>query len=379
MRYFLLPLVILLSSTITTKAQTTTIQDDFEGNGTILLDSVFYQLVWSDEFDTDGAVNSGNWFHQTLLPNGDSWYNGEIQHYTNRIENSYVEDGVLNILAKKEVFTDQEQTKEYTSARLNSKFAFKYGRVEIRAKLPFGRGTWPAIWMLGKNINEYGAYWTYNGYGTSYWPACGEIDIMEHWGNHQNYVQSATHTPSSHGNTVNLGGKTISTASDEFHVYALEWTEEKLVFSVDDVVHYTYNPPVKDGSTWPFDAEQYLLLNVAITNDILSHFEQSSLQIDYVRVYQESGLSIIQIDNNQSLMYYPNPIDDAFNIRLDKAVEEDVTIRIYDIEGKLVETHVESASKNIITLKNLEHLLTGTYIVSGQLEEGDFSFKVFKN
>jgi len=374
MRCLLLSLAILLSSTIITHAQTTIIQGDFDQN-----EVIFDQLVWSDEFDTDGAINSGNWFHQTQLPNGVSWYNGEVQHYTNRIENSYVEDGVLNILAKKEVFTDQGHTKEYTSARLNSKFAFKYGRVEIRAKLPFGRGTWPAIWMLGKNINEYGAYWTYNGYGASYWPACGEIDIMEHWGSHQNYVQSATHTPSSHGNTVNLGGQTISTASDEFHVYSLEWTEEKLVFSVDDVVHYTYNPPVKDGSTWPFDAEQYLLLNVAITNDILSHFVQSSLQIDYVRVYQENKLSTTQIDNNQSLMYYPNPIDDEFNISLDETVEEDVTLRIYDVDGKLVETHVESASKNKITLKNLEHLSTGTYIILCELNEIDYSFKVFKN
>jgi len=285
MRYFLLPIAILVSSTIITKAQTTIIQDDFDRT-----EVIFDQLVWSDEFDTDGAINSGNWFHQTQLPTTFSWYNGEIQHYTDRIENSFVEDGVLNILAKKEVFTDQGQTKEYTSARLNSKFAFKYGRIEIRAKLPFGRGTWPAIWMLGKNITENGAYWYNEGFGTTSWPACGEIDIMEHWGNNQNYVQSATHTPSSHGNTVNHGGQAISTASDEFHVYSMEWTEEKLVFSVDDVVHYTYNPPVKDGSTWPFDTEQYLLLNVAITNDILSHFEQSSLQIDYVRVYQESGL-----------------------------------------------------------------------------------------
>jgi len=248
-----------------------------------------WNLVWSDEFESEGAINSENWFQQTQLPNGLSWYNGELQHYTDRIENSFVEGGVLKIAAIKEPFTDQGQTKEYTSARLNSKITYKYGRIEIRAKLPFGQGTWPAIWTLGKNIAEPGAYWYNEGFGTTSWPACGEIDIMEHWGSNQNFTQSATHTPSSFGGTVNHGGQVIQTASSEFHVYAMEWTEEELVFSVDDVVHYTYNPPVKNSSTWPFDEEQYLVLNIAIEGGISPYFVQSSLQIDYVRLYCEDG------------------------------------------------------------------------------------------
>ncbi len=243
-------------------------------------------LVWSDEFDGDGAINSNKWFHQTQLPAGGNWYNGEVQHYTNRIENSYVSDGTLKIVAKKESFTDQGYTKQYTSARLNSKFAFTYGRVEVRAKLPTGVGTWPAIWMLGKNISEPGAYWQTEGYGTTGWPACGEIDIMEHWGNNQNYVQSAMHTPSSYGGTINHGGQTISTVSSQFHTYTLEWSPEKMVFSVDDIEHYTYNPTTKDSSTWPFDADQYMLLNIAIQPSIEASFVQSSMEIDYVRVYQ---------------------------------------------------------------------------------------------
>ena len=242
------------------------------------------QLVWSDEFNGGGAINTANWFHQTQLPNGVSWYNNEIQHYTNRTDNSYVSGGHLNIVAKKEVFTDQGQTKEYTSARLNS--TFTYGRVEVRAKLPKGVGTWPAIWTLGRNISEPGAYWETQGYGAVGWPACGEIDIMEHWGNNQNYVQSAIHTPSSYGGTINKGGQTISTASSAFHVYALEWTEEKMVFSVDDVVHYTYNPTVKNADTWPFDLEQYIILNIAIEPSIDPTFTESTMEIDYIRVYQ---------------------------------------------------------------------------------------------
>ncbi|MGB6268738.1 MAG: glycoside hydrolase family 16 protein, partial [Olleya sp.] len=148
-------------------------------------DPVYDNLVWSDEFDGSGAIDSSKWFHQTQLPAGGSWFNGEIQHYTNRIDNTFLSSGNLNLVAKKEVFTDQGYTKQYTSARLNSKFAFQYGKVEVRAKLPTGVGTWPAIWMLGKNITETGAYWQTQGYGTTGWPACGEIDIMEHWGHNQ--------------------------------------------------------------------------------------------------------------------------------------------------------------------------------------------------
>ena len=209
--------------------------------------TLYNNLVWSDEFDGTGAVNLINWFHQTQLPNEGNWYNGEIQHYTNRQINSYVSNGSLNIIAKKETYTDQGITKQYTSARLNSKFAFKYGRVEVRAKLPTGSGTWPAIWMLGKNIIEPGNYWS-NDYGTASWPACGEIDIMEHWGSNPNYVQSATHAPSN-GGTTNIGGQIITTLSSQFHTYALEWSAEKMVFSVDNVVQYVYNPAIKNAST----------------------------------------------------------------------------------------------------------------------------------
>lgn len=247
--------------------------------------TAFPNLVWSDEFNGTGAVTSSNWFHQTQFISGNSWANNEQQHYTNRQDNSYMSNGTLKIVAKKENFTDQGVTKQYTSARLNSKYAFTYGRVEVRAKLPIGAGTWPAIWMLGKNVIEPGSYWTATS-GTANWPACGEVDIMEHWGNNQNYVQSAMHTPSSYGGTVNLGGQTIATVSSAFHVYVLEWTSQKMVFSVDGIVHYTYNPPVKDSNTWPFNAPQYLLLNVAMQPTIDPNFTQSAMEIDYVRIYQ---------------------------------------------------------------------------------------------
>ena len=235
------------------------------------------------------TVDSIKWFHQTQLPSGGSWFNGELQHYTGEDANSYVSDGTLKIVAKKEDYTHQGVTKQYTSARLNSKFAFTYGVVEVRAKLPTGRGTWPAIWTLGKNIAEDGAYWQIQGLGTTAWPACGEIDIMEHWGSNQNFVQSALHTPSSYGGTINHGGQSIDTVSTQFHTYSMDWDAERIIFAVDGGVHYTYNPTVKNDQNWPFDAEQYLLLNVAIESVISDSFVESAMEIDYVRVFQKIG------------------------------------------------------------------------------------------
>ena len=247
----------------------------------------FDSLVWSDEFDGKGAINTDKWFHQTKLPPGGSWWGGLIQHYTDRIENTYVSDGYLNLVAKKERFVDQGEEKQYTAARLNSKFAFTYGRVEVRAKLPKGVGTWPAIWMLNTNINEDGAYWFNQGLGTTNWPHCGEIDILEHWGKNQDYVSSALHNGSSYGYKVeNVGGQKVIDASDEFHIYTMEWTQEKIVFSIDGVQHLEYNPAKKDSETWPYDTDYYLILNIAIEPDIDPDFRESAMVVDYIRVYQ---------------------------------------------------------------------------------------------
>lgn len=296
-----------------------------------------YQQVWGDEFNDSSVYDSSvnpiddtKWFHQTLLPNGWGWYNGELQHYTDELANSYVSNGTLKIVAKGETYPSQGHTKEFTSARLNSKFAFTYGKVEVRAKLPTGVGTWPAIWMLGKNINENGAYWQQQ-FGTTNWPACGEIDIMEHWGKNQNYVSSAMHTPSSSGGTINHGGQTINTVSSQFHVYKLVWTPEKMIFSVDGNVHYTYNPEVKDDSTWPFDADQYLLLNIAIeANTDSTNFDDAVMEIDYVRVSQLMPLSTKPISEERPLNVWVTS-DDKIEISATHTLN---TIALYDLHGR---------------------------------------------
>jgi beta-glucanase (GH16 family) len=227
--------------------------------------------------------------------------------------------------------------------------------------MPFGVGTFPALWMLGQNITEIGGYWASTN-GTTGWPACGEIDIIEHWGNNQNFVQSALHTPSSFANTVNKGGQTIANASTEFHIYTLEWHPQLLIFKVDGVTHYIYNPTVKNTATWPFDAPQYLLLNVAIQGDIASNFIQSAMQIDYVRVYQETPLSTPTNEIANLFSIYPNPSNNSVTIETSLSIKEKL---IYDLNGKLVKT-ISDDSKEIY----ISELSKGIYILKIRAENG---------
>jgi beta-glucanase (GH16 family) len=361
-------LSILMSLPLLTQAQIPTSGNELDYESTMDTGSIYNHLVWSDEFDGEGAIDSDKWFHQTLLPLGNSWFNGEIQHYTDRLENTFVEDGKLKIMARREDYTDQGVTKQYTSARLNSKFAFQYGRVVVRAKLPSGVGTWPAIWMLGKNINEDGAYWDNEGFGTTPWPACGEMDIMEHWGHNQNYVSSATHTSSSFGNTINVGGQFISTASTEFHNYTLEWSPEKLIFSVDDIVHFTYEPTIQNAETWPFDAAHYLLLNVAILPSIEPSFSNSAMEIDYIRVYQEGTVSTQELSQNPDNNVFPNPFVSEVTIEVDKINDQNVPVTIYNLEGQAVFNLRVDINDHKIALNQLDFLPKGLYIIRYELD-----------
>ncbi len=352
--------------------------DDVRYSGTIEADPVYDRLIWSDEFDEDGALDDEKWFAQTIIPQGNSWFNGEIQHYTDRTENIIVEDGVLKIIARKEQFSDQGITKNHTSARLNSKYAFQYGRVEIRAKLPSGPGTWPALWMLGKNITENGAYWEQEGYGTTSWPQCGEIDIMEHWGSNQNYVSSATHTPSSFGGTVNHGGQYIETVSTDFHDYELLWTPEELVFSVDGNIHFTYDPDDKNLDTWPFDAEMYFLFNIAILPDISPNFQQSTMEIDYIRVYGEGEPTATKNIKPSFIKTYPNPVVDQLHMESNDWKNEACRIQIFSMAGELISSEVSTISSNQLTINGFNQLTPGIYIIQVEQVDGRWVTRVSK-
>ena len=231
----------------------------------------YTDLVWSDEFNTDGAPDPAKWGYN--LGTGDNgWGNNEKQNYTNSATNAVVQGGNLKITAKKETSGGAA----YSSARLVSenKFEFTYGKVEVRAKLPTGAGTWPAIWMLGEN------------YATKPWPACGEIDIMEHVGNNQNVIHGTLHYPGRFGGSADTGSKTIPNVSTEFHVYKTVWSPASVKIYVDETLVHT----VANAASLPFNSDFFLILNVAMGGNLGGNidpaFTQSSMEIDYVRVYQ---------------------------------------------------------------------------------------------
>ncbi len=245
------------------------------------------RVVWADEFDYEGAVDPNRWHHQVIPIAGDSWANNEVQHYTARTDNSYVSEGALRIVAKRESYQFQGVTKNYTSARLNSKFAFTYGRVDIRARLPAAAGTWPALWTLGANINEIGNYHG-SAYGSVGWPACGEIDIMEQNGWDKNHLIGHLHWGDTQTGAYHSEGGTrrISGASTGFNLYSLIWTRQKIQILFNGEVFF--ETPNTGGM--PFDNPHYLLLNIAmggtLGGTIPPNFSQASMVVDYVRVYQ---------------------------------------------------------------------------------------------
>ena len=245
-----------------------------------------YFLVWGDEFLYDGNLDNSKWHHQIIPPNNGSWWNGEVQHYTNNLKNSFVSEGTMKIVAIKENYTVDNSTKNYTSARLNSKFGFKYGRVDVRAKLPSTGGTWPAIWTLGTNINEVGNYFG-DSEGSVGWPKCGEIDIMEQNGWNKNELYGYFHYANSQGVYNSHGDVTnINNTSGTYHVYSMEWTKDKIRILVDDKEFVSLN----NTADVPFDNPHYLLLNIAIGGnlggDIDPSFSQDRMEVDYVRVFQ---------------------------------------------------------------------------------------------
>jgi len=235
-----------------------------------------YLLVWADEFDTPGAPDDSKWTYD-IGTGQDGWGNQELQYYTDRSENVIVEDGMLKIIAKREDFEDSE----FTSTRLKTQglYDFTYGKVEIRAKLPAGGGTWPAFWLLGSDIEQVG------------WPACGEIDIMEQTGDDKTKVSAALHTPASFGATVNFRETELETAADEFHIYGMEWTNEIITFSVDGNDFYNFSPSPKTAETWPFSKPFFLIFNIAmggtLGGTVPANFTESTMEVDYVRVYQQ--------------------------------------------------------------------------------------------
>ena len=252
-----------------------------------------WSLVWSDEFEKEGQPDSTKWDYEEGFVR-----NEESQYYTRaRLENARVENGMLVIEGRRESFENPRfqpddkdwrrarRSADYTSAALITldKASWRYGRVEVRAKLPHGKGVWPALWMMGENRSKVG------------WPKCGEIDIMEFVGHDPDRVHATVHFPIEGKKHRSKGGKLKTKAPyEEFHVYALEWTAERMDFFFDGTKYHTFN--VDDagaGADNPFRKPHYLLINLALGGSWGGAIDDANLPqqflIDYVRVYEKKA------------------------------------------------------------------------------------------
>ncbi len=240
---------------------------------TIILGAQDKKLVWEENFEGD-KLNEEFWNFERGdgCPNLCGWGNSEKQSYTKK--NHTIENGHLIIELRKE-------GEKYTSTRITTKGKkqFKYGYIETRAKLPRGKGVWPAFWMLGKNISKVG------------WPASGEIDILEYVGKEPNTIFMSLHTKASHGNTINTKKMILNNVEDDFHTYAIDWRKEKIDFYIDNELVYTFQPKEKTTETWPFKQQFYFILNLAVGgsfggSEIDDTIFPQQFVIDYIKVYK---------------------------------------------------------------------------------------------
>ena len=236
-----------------------------------------WQLVWKDEFNYKGLPGSTKWSYD--VGNKKGWGNNELEYYTNRNpKNARVENGKLILEARKE----KVDSFHYTSARLltKGKAAWQYGKIEVRAKIPKGRGSWPAIWTLADNMQR--------------WPDDGEIDIMEHVGFHQGYIHGSIHCKKYYHviGTQKTDTVFVPDCSSSFHIYSLEWDKEIIKVGVDGKVFFSFANEHKGYEYWPFDNKMFLILNIAVGGNWGGHkgVDEKAfpmrMEIDYVRVYQ---------------------------------------------------------------------------------------------
>ncbi len=241
-----------------------------------------WKLTWSDEFNYNGLPDSTKWDYET---GGNGWGNNEKEYYTEKsLKNAFVKDGKLHIVGLKE----DSGNRHYTSARLTTypKFSFQYGKVEVMAKLPKGKGTWPAIWMLPNTIRT----------KAEKWPNCGEVDIMEEVGKDPDVIHSSMHSGMYNflkNNQYTHFGK-VPGASDSFHLYGIEWTPKTVKFFIDNKLFYeaTKGENGKDTTNagWPYDKPYFLILNLALGGNwggtIDDTIFPTTMEVDYVRVYK---------------------------------------------------------------------------------------------
>jgi beta-glucanase (GH16 family) len=279
MKYRVLSKIILFSFMLMSLSFASCSKDDSSSNPNDSIPEIpGYTLVWNDEFNQKN-IDLTRWEHEV---NGDGGGNNELQYYTASPTNSYLESGHLIIKAINENYQD----KYFTSARIRSKYKgdWLYGRIEASAKVPTGKGTWPAIWMLSTD-------WEYGG-----WPESGEIDIMEHVGYDPNVVHGSIHTKAYNHTigTQKTATLPIPTATTEFHKYVIEWFSDHIDFYIDSIKYFTFNNENKGWAYWPFDKRFHIILNLAVGGNwggaqgIDPSAFPAQMEVDYVRVYKKN-------------------------------------------------------------------------------------------
>jgi beta-glucanase (GH16 family) len=325
-----------------------------------------YNLVWSDEFDYTGLPDTTKWSYDV---GGGGWGNQELQYYTyRRTDNARVENGKLIIEAIKESYSGMN----YTSARLVTKNHgdWLYGKIEVRAMLPKGRGTWPAIWMLPTD-------WEYGG-----WPSSGEIDIMEHVGYDEGRVHGTVHTEAYNNMLGTQQGNSVilNDATTAFHLYAIEWTPIKIDFFIDGVKYFTFYKYADDFKKWPFNKRFHLIMNIAVggswggAQGVDPYVFPTSMEVDFVRVYQLST-STGEVSperfitnpqyNGSDFEIIPNPFNDQVRINYSGSVDQ---IDIYNCIGQKRINYQNYVTNNFLNdnsmfVLNLDNLKPGIYFL----------------
>ncbi len=333
-----------------------------------------WKKVWTEDFEGE-VLNTDHWSYQYGTGESEGltgWGNYELQYYTDREENIFVEDGKLHIIAK----VEQYEGMDFTSARIRSKEKkdFKYGRFEIRAKLPEGQGIWPAIWMMP----------TESVYGP--WPGSGEIDIMELVGHEPDVVHGTVHygTNQPYDHQFTGGSYTLEEGkfSDDFHVFTIEWSPERIRWFVDDEFFFMVTPNQISPYRWPFDEYFHFILNVAVGGTWPGHPDGStefpqSMIVDYIHVYEDEELvssedEPVLPESAQLHQNYPNPFNPATQIRFELPGQEHAILEVYNMLGQKVAVLVDEplqAGMHIVDFDGRD-LSSGTYIYSLRTESG---------
>ncbi len=319
-----------------------------------------YKIAWCDEFNYQGLPDDTKWQYDV---GGNGWGNNEVQYYTRADrDNVVVKNDNLIITARKESFGGRN----YTSTRLNSagKSEFLYGKIDIRAKLPGEKGTWPALWMLG-NFEKYG------------WPGCGEVDIMEHVGNDLNRVHGSIHTKNYNHKegTQKTASLYVQDVVNNYHIYSIEWTPKQIRFFIDGLNYFVFNNdeinnPNNSHDSWPFDEKMFFILNIALGGwggTVPSSFTEAKMYVDYVRVYQK------EFPENDTVA--PDKVENLkMNLKLKNsasfiwdAANDDLGVKYYEIYAKNKTTNEEE----LLGTSNLPK-----FVVTGLNESTSYEIKV---